>query len=229
MKKKSPRAQSKLTLSEGQTKFILTPIGTGPCVPGIKDAVDSWVKTGYVAPEGCTETSRALLNYWFHSSHRLGDGRIFAYNAAQREAMETLVFMYEVAKIRRQRAMLERFAVDARNVELLQHDDFPRYCFKMATGSGKTKVMQLAIAWQYLNAILERTPGYSKTSLLIAPNVIVFERLRSDFAAGRIFHADPVIPPEFANTWDFECYMRGESERAHSEGALYLANIQQFY
>ena len=99
----------------------------------------------------------------------------------------------------------------------------------MATGSGKTKVMQLAIAWQYLNAILERTPGYSKTSLLIAPNVIVFERLRSDFAAGRIFHADPVIPPEFANTWDFECYMRGESERAHSEGALYLANIQQFY
>jgi type III restriction enzyme len=99
----------------------------------------------------------------------------------------------------------------------------------MATGSGKTKVMALAVAWQYLNAIMENVPGYSKTSLLIAPNVIVFERLRLDFGGGRIFRADPIIPPEFVNSWDFECYMRGEGERARSEGALYLTNVQQLY
>jgi type III restriction enzyme len=144
--------------------------------------------------------------------------------------METLVYMYEVAKIYRQKAMLERFAVDSKNIELLQYDNFPRYCFKMATGSGKTKVMELAVAWQYLNASLENRSGYSKTALVIAPNVIVFERLRLDFGGGRIFRADPVIPTEYTNLWsDFECYMRGESERAQSEGALYLTNIQQFY
>ncbi len=65
--------------------------------------------------------------------------------------------------------------------------------------------------------------------LLIAPNVIVFERLRTDFEGGRIFNTDPVIPNELRIYWDFQCYMRGESERAGSLGALYLANIQQFY
>jgi type III restriction enzyme len=125
--------------------------------------------------------------------------------------------------------MLEQYAVESKHLELLQHDDFARYCFKMATGSGKTKVMALAVAWQYFNAIMENIPGYSKTALLIAPNVIVFERLQLDFAGGRIFHADPVIPPEFVNSWDFECYVRGESDRARSEGALYLTNVQQLY
>src|SRR5207244_1643037 len=65
--------------------------------------------------------------------------------------------------------------------------------------------------------------------LLIAPNVIVFERLRTDFEGGRIFTADPIIPSELYVFWDFQCYMRGEGERASSLGALYLTNIQQFY
>jgi len=220
--------QTRFVSSKGELK-IVAPIGAPPCVPAIRNAVDEWVKSDYTKPEGCTETSKTLLNYWFHSDHRLADGRIFAYNTAQCEAMETLVYLYEVVKIRRQRTMLERYALESKHLELLQHDDFARYCFKMATGSGKTKVMALAVAWQYLNAIMENIPGYSKTALLIAPNVIVFERLRLDFGGGRIFRADPIIPPEFVNSWDFECYMRDESERARSEGAFYLTNIQQFY
>ena len=99
----------------------------------------------------------------------------------------------------------------------------------MATGSGKTKVMALAVAWQYFNAILERTQGYSRTALVIAPNVIVFDRLRLDFGGGRTFRSDPVIPPAFSNMWDVEYYVRGDAERAHSEGALYLTNIQRLY
>jgi len=226
---KNQRAsQTRFASSKGELK-IVAPIGTAPCVPAIRNAVNEWVESNYTKPEGCTETSKILLNYWFHSDHRLGDGRIFGYNAAQREAMETLVYLYEVSKIRRQRTMLEQYALESKHLELLQHDDFTRYCFKMATGSGKTKVMALAVAWQYLNAIMENIPGYSKTALLIAPNVIVFERLRLDFGGGRIFRADPIIPPEFVNSWDFECYMRGEGERARSEGALYLINVQQLY
>ena len=75
----------------------------------------------------------------------------------------------------------------------------------------------------------EPRDDYARTFLLIAPNVIVFERLRKDFANGRIFRTDPVIPPELRIYWDFECYMRGDGERASSQGALYLTNIQQFY
>jgi type III restriction enzyme len=220
--------QTRFVSSKGELK-IVAPIGTAPCVPAIQNAVHEWVKSNYTTPKGCTETSKTLLNYWFHSDHRLADGRIFAYNTAQREAMETLVYLFEVSKVRRQRTLLEQYALEAKHLELLQHDDFARYCFKMATGSGKTKVMALAVAWQYLNAIMENTPGYSKTALVIAPNVIVFERLRLDFGGGRIFRADPIIPPEFVNSWDFECYMRGEGDRARSEGALYLTNVQQLY
>jgi type III restriction enzyme len=124
--------------------------------------------------------------------------------------------------------LVETFAT-RRDLRLLQYDDFARYCVKMATGSGKTKVMSLVIAWQFFNAVAEARDDFARTFLLIAPNVIVFERLRTDFEGGRIFNTDPVIPNELRVYWDFQCYMRGESERAGSLGALYLTNIQQFY
>lgn len=124
---------------------------------------------------------------------------------------------------------METFATRG-DLRLLQYDDFARYCVKMATGSGKTKVMSLAIAWQFFNAVAEARDDFAKTFLLIAPNVIVFERLRADFDGGRIFRRDPVIPPELAIFWpDFQHYMRGEGERAGSLGALYLTNIHQLY
>ena len=44
------------------------------------------------------------------------------------------------------------------DLRLLQYDDFARYCMKMATGSGKTKVMALAVAWQFFNAV-DEGPG----------------------------------------------------------------------
>ena len=222
------RAKNRQVLPSHQVRLAPPLSVTAPCVQNIRKAVTEWVKSNYTKPDGCTETTRTLLNFWFHSDHKLPNGQFFAYNDAQREAMETMVYLFEVQKARRFKNLFELYSCSKR-VSLLQHDDFTRYCFKMATGSGKTKVMALAIAWQYFNAALENSPGYSKTALLIAPNVIVFERLQLDFAGGRIFLADPVIPPEFKNMWDFECYMRGQGERAHSEGALYLTNIQQFY
>jgi type III restriction enzyme len=78
--------------------------------------------------------------------------------------------------------------------------------------------------------VAEARDDFAKTFLIVAPNVIVFERLRTDFEGGRIFRGDPVIPPELQIYWnDFQCYMRGEGERASSLGALYLTNVQQFY
>lgn len=199
---------------------------TAPCVPSVKEAVGEWRMRGY---RKTTETTRALLNYWFHTDHRLPNGERFRYHDSQRHAIETLVYLYEVAAIRRHRQLLETFAPSVQGVHVLEHDDFARYCIKMATGSGKTKVIALAVAWQYFNAVAEGRDDYAKTFLLLAPNIIVLERLALDFAGGKIFRADPVIPPELAVYWDFECYVRDDGEGAHSQGALYLTNIHQFY
>jgi len=219
MPRKTKQDAAQLALLEART-------ATAPLVPAIREKVKVWRDGAY---KGTTETSRLLLNWWFETDHKLPDGRKFRYHYFQREAIETLIYLYEVAKVRRHKGLVESYAT-RNDLRLLQHDEFARYCLKMATGSGKTKVMSLAVAWQFLNAVNEGRDDYGKSFLLIAPNVIVFERLRTDFAGGRVFRADPVIPPEMEIFWrDFQCYVRGEGERASSLGALYLTNVQQFY
>jgi type III restriction enzyme len=209
-----------------QLSLLEARVSTAPLVSGIREKVKAWRDGGY---KEITDTTRILLNYWFCSDHRLSNGRKFAYHYFQQQAIETLVYLYEVAELRRHKTLVETFATRS-DLRLLRYDDFACYCVKMATGSGKTKVMSLAIAWQFFNAVAEARDDFAKTFLLIAPNVIVFERLRTDFEGGRIFRADPVIPPELAIFWpDFQFYMRGEGERASSLGALYLTNVQQFY
>ncbi len=218
-----PRRKKK---SDSQLNFLEARVKTAPCVPAIRKEVDEWRANNY---KGVTDTTRALLNYWFKTDHRLPNGRAFRYFDAQRHAVETLIYIYEVARVRRHKELVERYAGTNKDLRLLQYDDFARYCIKMATGSGKTKVMSLVIAWQYFNAVAEARDDYAKTFLILAPNVIVFERLQLDFAGGRIFRADPIIPPELKIFWDVTFYMRGDGERASSLGALYLTNIQQFY
>lgn len=202
-------------------------LSTAPCVLAIRKAVKKWKAADY---PGVTDTTRQLLNYWFRNDHRTMDGRRFQYYDAQREAIETLIYLYEVEKVRRRKDLLERFASRTQDLRLPPYDDFARYCIKMATGSGKTKVMALAVVWQYFNAVIEgNEEDYAKTFLLIAPNIIVSERLQKDFAGGRIFRTDPLFPRHFELFWDFDSYVRGEAERAHTEGAFFLTNIQQFY
>ncbi len=212
--------------SPTQTSFVDARLKTAPCVPAIEQAVNEWRASNYA---GATETTRKLLNFWFETPHRLPNRTAFKFWDAQRRATETLIYLYEVAGVRRHKDLIEKYAQGHQDLRLLQYDDFARYCVKMATGSGKTKVMALAIAWQYFNAVNEPRDDYAKTFLLIAPNVIVFERLKKDFANGKIFRTDPIIPPDLRILWDFDCYMRGDPERASSQGALYLTNIQQFY
>ncbi|HYT35849.1 MAG TPA: DEAD/DEAH box helicase family protein, partial [Ktedonobacteraceae bacterium] len=199
---------------------------TAPCVPALRKLVTEWKDNGY---QGITPTTRTLLNHWFFTDHKLSNGQLFKYLDAQREAIETLIYVYEVAKIRTRKDLLEKYAPANSQVRLPAYDEFARYCTKMATGSGKTKVMSLAIVWQYFNAVRENEDDYAKTFLIIAPNVIVYERLKSDFEGGRIFRLDPLIPRELKISWEFDCIMRGDAERAPADGMLFLTNIQQLY
>lgn len=221
----------RVTVTDAQTDLldVTSKLRTGPCVPALREAVKAWRVGGY---KGITDTTRMLLNHWFFTDHKAATGAPFAYHLSQQEAIETLVFVWEFEKVRRRKTLLDRYAQDLRDMYLPQNDDFARYCIKMATGSGKTKVMSLAVAWQFLNAARETediAKDYAKTFLLLAPNVIVLERLKIDFAGGRIFRADPVIPRELEIFWEFDCVMRGEAEKAPAEGTLFLTNIQQFY
>ena len=196
------------------------------CAPAIENAVKEWRETGY---PGATETTRRLLAWWFDTDHEV-DGQPFTFYEAQRSAVEALIYTYEIARRRNNRELLEAFLPNP-DVRLLQYGDFARYAVKMATGSGKTMVMALSVVWSYLNAINEPEAGDSATSfLIIAPNVIVFERLQGDFAGGVAFRRFHMVPPEYADQWsDVRFFMRGDKADIASGGAVYLTNIQQLY
>ena len=144
----------KKTAEETPSLYDITAkLRSGPCVPALREAVKSWKAGGC---KGITDTTSILLNYWFCADHKLKTGRPFRYHDSQREAVETLIYVWEVEKVRARKDLLERYAQNVPDLRLAQYDEFARYCTKMATGSGKTKVMSLAIAWQYFNAMREQ-------------------------------------------------------------------------
>ena len=196
------------------------------CAPAIANAVQEWREAGY---PGATDTTRRLLAWWFDTDHEV-DGRPFAFYPAQRTAVESLIYVYEVARRRNNRELLEAFLPNP-DVRLLQYGDFARYGVKMATGSGKTMVMALSVVWSYLNAVNEPDcADYATSFLIIAPNVIVFERLQGDFAGGAAFRRYPMVPREYAAQWsDVRFFMRGDKADVASGGAVYLTNVQQLY
>ncbi len=213
------------TTTQGTLLDLDAQLRTAACVPAIRVAVADWQAGGC---QGTTDTTRELLNFWFHQDHVLANRQRFSFHPAQREAIETLIYIYEVAKVRTRKELLEKYAFNTKDLRVPPYDDFARYCVKMATGSGKTFVMGLSVVWQFAN-YLRGEPGYANTFLVLAPNVIVFDRLKSDFGNGAIFQALPFIPPYLKWLWDMAYYLRGDPERAYTSGALYLTNIQQFY
>ena len=161
---------------QGDVFNIQEQLKTAACVPAIREAMKAWRAENY---KGITETTRELLNFWFHTDHILPNGQSFRFHSAQREAIETLIFIFEVAKVRSRKELLEKYAFDTKDLRLPPYDDFSRYSVKMATGSGKTFVMSLSIVWQFAN-YLRGEEGYANTFLILAPNVIVFDRLKTD-------------------------------------------------
>lgn len=211
--------------SQGDMFNIQEQLKTAACVPAIREAVKTWRADGY---KGITETTNELLNFWFHTDHLLPNGQSFRFHTAQREAIETLIYIFEVGKVRSRKELLEKYAFNQKDLRLPPYDEFTRYCIKMATGSGKTFVISMAVVWQFAN-YLRGEEGYANSFLVLAPNVIVFERLKTDFESGNVFRTLPFIPRHLQWLWDMDYYMRGDTERAYTQGALYLTNIQQFY
>ncbi|MBA2262848.1 MAG: DEAD/DEAH box helicase family protein, partial [Solirubrobacterales bacterium] len=130
-------------------------------VNAVRAEVDAWRDGGY---PGASATTRRLLEHWFLDQHRTTRGQPFAYYFAQREAIETIVYLHEVAGVRSTDGLLARYP---QRPVAAAGQPFPRYVVKMATGSGKTKVMSLAIAWAYFHALREEGSALSPTSLVV--------------------------------------------------------------
>ena len=114
-----------------------------------------------------------------------------------------------------------------------EQDQWGKYAFKMATGSGKTKVMSLAIVWSYFHALRESDSPMTRHFVAIAPNITVFERLKDDFAPAEggpnIFDTDPLIPTPWRSDWNLNVILQDEASGAATGGTLYLTNIHRLY
>ena len=194
-------------------------------VPVLRQQVDAWRQSGYA---GASETTRALLAWWFDEEHLVG-GVPWRYYFGQREAIETFIFCHEVRGTRSLRDLQLLTNRTAGGYDPATDDRFPRYCAKMATGSGKTKVMSMAIVWSYFHKLREPNSPMTTHFLLIAPNVIVYERLAKDFGDGGIFKDDPVIPAAWWPDFKMQVIRRDVTTPVHSPGVLYLTNIHQLH
>ena len=137
----------------------------------IRRHVDDWRDLPGGADWGVTPTTQRLLEHWRH--HPFANQKPFF---CQVEAVETLIWLIEVARTKRQYAHLWR-DIEARNLDA--NPELLRLALKMATGAGKTTVMAMLIAWQTLNAV--RAPGserFSKAFLIVTPGITIKDRLQ---------------------------------------------------
>ena len=206
-----------------------------PLVPQLRRRVKEWRDSGYV---GATDTSRSLMNWWFNRRHLLpradGTEAEFQYYFAQREAVETVVYLYDVAGVQ-DKYDLMRFDSSGAVSTGMFDETWRRFVIKMATGSGKTKVLSLILAWAYYHKLYEPDSDLARNFLVIAPNIIVLDRLYKDFQGLRIFFEDPVIPDNGVDgrNWrdDFQLTLHRQDEVriTRPTGNIFLTNIHRVY
>jgi len=190
----------------------------------LRKAVYTWREQGY---SGTTPTTKRLLQFWFKEDH-LVNKEPFEFWFCQREAIETLIYVYEVMKKRNFIDMARDFGTGHIQVYDPSYDQYPLYAFKMATGSGKTYVMALSIVWQYFNHKKENKDDYTSKYLLIAGEKnVIYDRLARDFKDGKIFRELPLIPPEWQEEFDLKVILKEDPIHVIPESVLFLTNIQQ--
>ncbi len=206
-----------------------------PLVAQLRKKVKEFRDNDYV---GASQTSKSLMNWWFNEPHLMPDAdgnmKQFQYYFAQREALETIIYLYDVVGAK-DKFDLMRFDSSGAVSANMFDETWRRYVIKMATGSGKTKVMSLALAWSYFHRLYEPDSELSRNFLVIAPNIIVLDRLYHDFQGLRIFFEDPVLPDNGyeGRNWrdDFQLTLHKQDELhvTRPVGNIFLTNIHRVY
>ncbi len=141
---------------------------------------ESWANGEMMAK--VTPVTRDLLTFWFTEPHRAT--RYANFHEGQRQAILNTIYLHEVMGVKAVKDIYDNIEfellseIDMTEFRKVKYD-IPKYAIKMATGTGKTWVMHALLIWQYLNAKYEETRSgkYSKNFLLVAPGLIVYERL----------------------------------------------------
>ena len=136
--------------------------------------------------EQVTPTTATLLKYWFYDAHT--QSRFLNFHKGQKQAILNTIYLHEILKVNSVLEIYERChkeLLQELDLEMLSREKYniPKYAMKMATGTGKTWVMNAFFIWQYLNAKAEneKSKRYSKNFLLVAPGVIVYDRLLDSY------------------------------------------------
>ncbi len=206
-----------------------------PLVATLRSRVKAWRDSGY---KDATATSQALLHWWFQTPHIIQHAQTpsseFRYYFAQREALETIIYLYDVVKVK-DRYDLMRFDSSGAVSAGMFAESWRRFVVKMATGSGKTKVLSLVLAWCYFHKLYEPDSTLARNFLLITPNIIVLDRIRTDFEGLKIFYLDPILPESGygGHNWrdDFQLtvHLQDEIGVVRKTGNLFLTNIHRVY
>jgi type III restriction enzyme len=180
-RKKASAAQSSLDL-ETYTEHAL--------INEIRGYVDRWRALRNPVDWGVTGVTQRLLDHW--RNHRFAGARPFF---CQLEAAETTIWLTEVASKRAaSKGLLDQIA--KANEEA--NPALSRIALKMATGSGKTTVMAMLIAWQAVNAARKESKDFSRAFLIVTPGITIKDRLRvlqpSD--ANNYYETRELVPPE---------------------------------
>ncbi len=206
-----------------------------PLVPKLRREIKTFRDGGYV---GASETSISLLKWWFHTPHLVtnadGSTHEFKYYFAQQEAVETIIWLYDVAGVQDKYDLL-RYDSQGRVSPNMFDEYWRRFVIKMATGSGKTKVMSLILAWSFFHKTYEENSDLARNFLVIAPNIIVLDRLYKDFNGLKIFFEDPVLPDNGfdGQNWrdDFQLtlHVQDNVNVIRPTGNIFLTNIHRVY
>ncbi len=160
----------------------------------IRSLVREWRNSGYQTPKVSGETEDLLEYFSSDESGRPSQGNSDEQNwqrpfFCQRECIETLVWLREVGDYLKEKEDSEWFAIKEKinSVSEQFNDGIHRLAFKMATGTGKTKVMAMMIAWF---AIVEKHRNF----LVIAPNLTIRKQLQNLRE-----EAEKVVPTKYVN------------------------------
>ena len=134
-----------------------------------------------------SELTAELLKWWFQADFQ--DARPFNFHPGQRQALLNVIYAHEVLGIETLQDLYQTAAPDvmltsARDLDIIRapKNAYPKYCLKMATGTGKTWVLQALMVWQILNANRAPDSGrFTKSFLVVAPGLIVYDRLLDAF------------------------------------------------
>ncbi|MFZ6005765.1 MAG: BPTD_3080 family restriction endonuclease [Actinomycetota bacterium] len=156
----------------------------------IRRQVETWRARGY---NGVTPVTRKLLLHWADPTRE--DRVLFC----QREAAETAIYLAEVAG--RHGEPDFRTRLEPHNLE--HNAGMPRIAIKMATGSGKTIVMAMLIAWQTANKVYSpRDARFANRFLVVTPGITIRDRLRVLQPAdqGNYYRERDLVPPDLWQT-----------------------------